>query len=221
MQLSRSAKLGLWTFLVLDLALAVLFVTFYVLRAERQQTSDLREIGASIYPNAAPLRDFELVDQDGRVFTGDRLLGRWSLLFFGFTSCPDICPLTMAELDQFYGALGTDGASELPQIVLVSLDPARDSAQVMADYLRSFNEEFIGLTGDINQLLSLAEQLYVVFSDAGDHAEAHQQAPNQEYVIDHSAHISVVNPEGELYAVMRPPHRDRDLVEAYRILIDQ
>ncbi|MDA1370893.1 MAG: SCO family protein [Proteobacteria bacterium] len=219
MQLSGNLKLGLIAFLLADLLLVAIFVSAYLIRSERQEALELRELGVTIFPQPRPVEAFELVDQYGGAFTLHNLQERWSLLFFGFTSCPDICPLTLAELGQFYALQQENGSANLPQVVLVTVDPERDNPATMALYLESFHEDFIGLSGDKEALSALAEQMYVVANATvhGDLGAATNSA--QDYQINHSGHISVINPAGELYAVLRLPHRDKDLLTAYQILL--
>jgi len=216
MQLTRNIKLGLLAFAVIDLLLILVFVSLLTVRSNRQQASELHDLGATLYQQPRPLDRFELVDQHGSMFSSDRLRGRWSLLFFGFTSCPDICPLTMTELKQFYQLLKQAKTAPLPQIVLVTVDPQRDTPATMASYISSFNNEFIGLSGDAQSLSALATQLYVAHTASAE-AVSHDgvEKGEQEYTIEHSGHISVINPDGELYAALRLPHRDRDLLAAY------
>ena len=219
MQLSRNLKLGLFAFLVVDLLLIAIFVSAYLIRSEQQRALELREIGATIYPQPRSVEPFELVDQNGGAFTLHNLQERWSLLFFGFTSCPDICPLTLAELGQFYESLQKTGSANLPQVVLVTVDPERDNPATMARYLQSFHEDFIGLSGDRETLSALAEQMYVVADATGHGDHGVTQTDAQDNQIIHSGHISVISPVGELYAVLRLPHRDEDLLTAYQIML--
>jgi len=219
-QLTRNIKLVLLAFAAINLALVVVFVSLLTIQSNRQLTRELRDLGATIYQQPRQLDRFELVDQHGSIFSSDRLRDRWSLLFFGFTSCPDICPLTMAELKQFYQLLKQAKTAPLPQIVLVTVDPQRDTPATMASYISSFNDEFIGLSGDAQSLSALAAQLYVAHT-ASPAAVSHDgvETAEHEYTIEHSGHISVINPDGELYAVLRLPHRDRDLLAAYLQLL--
>ena len=220
MKLTRNIKLGLLAFAIIDLALVVFFVSLLTAQSNRQQLGELRDLGATIYQQSMPLDRFELVDHHGSIFSSDRLRGRWSLLFFGFTSCPDICPLTMMELKPFYQSLKQVKTAPLPQIVLVTVDPQRDTPAIMARYINSFNDEFIGLSGDAQSLSALAAQLYV-HHEALAEAVSHDgiETAEHEHTIEHSGHISVINPDGELYAALRLPHRDRDLLAAYLQLL--
>ena len=225
MQLSPSAKLGLIAFLVVDIALVVSFVSLYWLRTDRSIEAELREIGATIYPHQFELSSFQLIDQDEGEFTNSELLDKWNLLFFGFTSCPDICPITMAELGRFADTWQENSNQPLPQIILATVDPTTDTPAKLKDYLERFNSDFIGLTGDQNQLAMLANDVFVAYGEpatVGKQVSGHNNHESRvsqgDFVIDHSSHISVIDPNGDLVAVIRPPHRARDLLEAIQII---
>jgi protein SCO1 len=224
-QLSPSTKLGLIAFLVVDVALAVIFVSLYLLRADRSTELELREIGVTVYPEKFELSSFQLIDQNGSEFNNGQFLENWSLLFFGFTSCPDICPITMAELDRFADSWKENTSDPLPQIILATVDPATDSPDKLKDYLERFSPDFIGLTGEPNELAALAEELFVGYGEPktsdmqpSGHRNHQSRITPGDFVIDHSSHISVIDPNGDLFAVIRPPHRARDLLKAVKII---
>lgn len=229
MQLTLTRKTALIAFLVFDALIVIALVALFQMRSERQNEVELREIGVSVYPEARVLSDFRLLDQQGEFFTTDDFNGHWNLVFFGFTRCPDICPLTMAELAQFYS--GLDFSQDVkPRVFLVTVDPYKDTPESMAAYLANYNEEFIGLSGDPEQIAQLAEELYVGYGEADEsemaatsheHEASHNEPVEIEdsYQIAHSAHIAVINPQGDYYAVMRAPHRDQDLIKAFRVLV--
>ena len=235
MQLTQKRKTVFIAFLAFDVLVVMAVIALFQIRGERDSQAALREIGVTIYPQARTLRDFQLLDQQGEFFTKVDLQGHWSLVFFGFTHCPDICPLTMAELGQFYAGLDFNQDVK-PRVLLVTVDPEQDNPESMAAYLANYNEEFIGLSGDPEQISQLAAQLYVGYGDAVESAAAtatatatasheHDARPAEDdaaqgnYLIEHSAHIAVINPQGDYYAVMRAPHRDQDLIKAFRELV--
>lgn len=229
MQLTTKRKTVFIAFLAFDVLVVIALIALFQLRGERTREAALREIGVTIYPEARTLSEFRLIDQQGELFTKVDLQGSWSLVFFGFTYCPDICPLTMAELGQFYAGLDFNQDVK-PRVLLVTVDPGRDNPESMAAYLANYNEEFIGLSGDPDQIAQLAAQLYVGYGDAVKSevvaiTHEHGGPPSEvnltqsDYLIEHSAHIAVINPQGEYYAVMRAPHRDQDLVNAFRELV--
>ena len=220
MTLSRNAKIGLVAFVVFDVLLAITLVSLYLARAERELLTELREIGVTVYPQPMQLSEFQLTDQFGNPFTEENLTGYWSILFLGYTNCPDICPLTMAELKQFYQRLDDPEIKDDLRIVLVSVDAERDTPETMANYVNSFNREFIGLSGDYDSISKLASQVFVAHSVAGkmpDHLE-HADDADAGYLIEHSSHLTIINEAGQLQAIVRQPVRDRDLLRAYRLL---
>ena len=226
MLLTKKSKTALIAFLALDALVVVALVVLFQLRGERQSDAELREIGATIYPEPRAISDFRLQDETGDFFTKADFEGHWNLVFFGFTHCPDICPLTMAELKQFYEALDFE-MLERPRVFLVTVDPLRDNPATMAAYLENYHADFIGLSGDPASIAQLASELYVAYgeppADAMGHAHGDSQADvvvdEENYLIEHSGHIAVIDPRGEYVAVMRAPHRDRDMAVAYTEII--
>lgn len=223
MQLSRNVKIALTAFLVFDLLVASWLVYLYVLRSEVSEINELREMGATRYPEARPIADFQLVDHTGQPFTQSDLRGRWSVVFFGFTSCPDICPLTMTELAQFARRLSENPGAEQPQVLFITVDPARDGVEQIADYMERFDDSFTALTGSEEAIAEVAQQFYVAYStDEADamHADHPNAAANaDDYSVSHNVHLSVVNPAGELHSVVRPPILSEALLQLYPRLI--
>ena len=243
MNQSQSARRSLsvkWiSFIAIDVALAIVLVYLFSARDEITVREELNDLGATVYPQQLLIdNDFSLEDQHGRPFTAQQLQGRWSMIFFGFTNCPNICPLTMVELGQFYRSLlaNPDQDLELPQVIMVTVDPERDDQKALANYIANYHDDFLGLTGDAVQIRAFAEQLYVVVDSAegreesgqesanevhtADHGAAHEGHEQTASSFDHSGHISVISPDGILHAVIRLPHRDQNLVDAYQIITE-
>ena len=161
-----------------------------------QRTSDWR--AASLFPTPRALSDFELRTAEGDAFTRTNLEGQWNLLFFGFTNCPDVCPDTLAMLAQSMQQLELMRRDEKPQVVFVSVDHERDDGELLGDYVRWFNQDFVAVTGDEDQLEALSRQLGVVyFFEEPDERTGF-------YNVDHSAAVLIVDPEGRLFG--RFPH---------------
>ncbi len=154
-----------------------------------------------LLPEPRAIADFALTDQGGRPFSLQDLKGHWSLLFFGYTSCPDVCPNTLFQLHQAREMmLQQDSVAEPPQVYLVSVDPERDTPQKLTDYLRYFDPAFIGLRGEDTQMRALTRQLGVAYF-----IETHEEDRN-DYQVDHSASLLLVNPRGELRGLLPAPH---------------
>lgn len=205
MTLSRSALAALAAFVVFDLLLAGWLVWLFVVRERVDAAGRLDELGVARYSRPSAIAPFALTDQDGGEFGPDDLRGRWSAVFFGFVDCPDICPLTLATLGRTRARLAEDGVDP-PRIVFVSVDPARDTPARVKDYVGRFDPAFIGLTGEPAEVAALARRFFVA------------ARPGEDGAVDHSGHLSVVSPAGELAAAVRPPFRERELAEAFRIL---
>lgn len=235
MALSVKAKRGLVAFAIFDVAVIAALIFLFTLRSQIDTKDELRELGVTVYPDIRPVQNFELIDENFDTFSKQDLTDRWTLLFFGFTSCPDICPLTMAELKKFYEQIDEAELKDDLNIVMVSVDPERDDPQKMGDYVNGFNEEFLGVTGDVDAIAAVASQFFVAYSEPepgdttqhGDHQmdamsgdDESQKTEEENYLISHSGHIAVVNPDGNYHGVMRPPHRARDLATAYKMMID-
>ena len=118
---------------------------------------------ATILPQARTLPHFSLLDQNGAEFNNESLLGEWSLLFFGFTHCPDICPATLQQLAIARSRILQEGAADFPKIVLISVDPERDTPDVMAEYIAHFGDGVTGVTGSLTELRTLTAALGIFF----------------------------------------------------------
>ncbi len=169
-----------------------------------------------VLPEPRNTADFALTDQNGNPFSLAGFQGHWSVLFFGYTSCPDVCPNTLYQLQQARQLmLQQQAADKIPRIYLVSVDPARDTPQKLAEYLRYFDPAFIGLSGEEQQLQALALQLGVVFF-----VEPHAQASAQ-YNVDHSASLLLLDPQGRLHGVMPAPYQASSIAHDVLTVISQ
>lgn len=175
------------------LATAIL-VGMLVLLARPQPESPVLHTGVALTPPWA-VPAFNLIDHNDNPFTEAQLIGQWSLVFAGFTHCPDICPTTLNTFNRMYEILG-DNAQGL-QVILLTVDPERDTPEALARYLDFFNPAFRGVTGEQEQLAPLYGSLGV----------KHIRIPGAqgEYSVDHSASLLLVNPEGQLAGYFMPP----------------
>lgn len=219
--MNRNTKLTV----ILCLVIVVLVVLLTFVRITRNNAAvvlspkDLRELGGLVYDKPVALSPFAFQDQFGQPFTEANLKGTWTLFFFGFTSCPDICPLTLTELSQFYRELVSSGSNLDTQVVMVSVDPQRDSTQKLAQYMGSFHPDFIGLNGSFEQVSKLAKELYIAHTPPPlplvDAHAGHEMA-SEDYLIDHSANILIINPEGLYQGFFDTAIQDDELTSAYQ-----
>ncbi|GHA13371.1 photosynthetic protein synthase I [Oceanisphaera arctica] len=147
-----------------------------------------------VYPEPRTLTPFTLTDAAGQPFTEQNLLGRWSLVFVGYTHCPDICPTTLSDLARIYPELTR--LSDKVQVVFVSADPARDTPERLKAYTAYFNPDFVAVTAEHERLTPAVQQLGLIYGIF--------ERDETEYLVDHSASIALVNPRGQLHASFRP-----------------
>jgi len=148
---------------------------------------------ATSSPQAGPGGPFTLVDTTGRPFTEAGLKGRWSIVFFGFTFCPDVCPTTLDTLGRTLDLLGPDGKKV--QIIFVSVDPERDTPAQMAAYLNNpaFPPGVVGLTGTPEQVAAVARAYKVYYEKQGE---------GDAYLINHSSISYLMDPSGQFARVL-------------------
>jgi len=160
----------------------------------------LQQMGTVIFDTPRAFTMTGLVDHNGQPFTPENLQGRWTLVYFGFTFCPDICPATLSQLNKL-DALIKEQSPKLAknlQYIMVSVDPDRDTAEKLKNYVPYFNKDFIGVTGEINNIYNLAVQMNVPFTPVID-------AQDDFYLVDHGANLTLINPQGDYQGFIRPP----------------
>ncbi len=166
---------------------------------------------ATLIEPARPLPPMDFIDQDGKPFGPEQLRGHWSILFFGFTFCPDICPTTLALLAQVEKQLADLPQEQRPHIVLVSVDPKRDTPERLAQYVKSFSPTFTGITAEEQAVHEFALKMGVPV--------AISPLPGGSYTVDHSAAIFVVDPSGALRAWSSTPHQVPLIAEDFRSIV--
>ncbi len=153
----------------------------------------------TLLPGGRDVADFNLVDSSNAPFSRARLAGQWSVLFFGFTNCPDICPTTLTTLAQVEKGLADLPAAQRPRMVFVSVDPKRDTPAQVDTYIRFFSPGFVGLTGEPANVerFTRAMGVPVQIHDSGNGA----------YMVDHAATLFLLDPQARLTAVFSAPHQ--------------
>ncbi|RRV64540.1 SCO family protein [Stutzerimonas stutzeri] len=156
----------------------------------------LDEANVLLLPRERVIPPLTLINQDGQPFDTRSLQGRWHILFFGFTACPDICPTTLSDMRRLFGQLPSDTRERL-QLVLITADPARDTPQQLKTYLDYYRAGFSGLTGEMEQLQQLSRALGLPFVPANE--------TQGDYSVSHSGNLALVGPDGTLRGHIRAP----------------
>ncbi|OGO93336.1 MAG: hypothetical protein A3F41_01380 [Coxiella sp. RIFCSPHIGHO2_12_FULL_44_14] len=205
--------------LLFCILLIVVFITAVGLYAGKRQQDHGVSIAATtipidgtVLPKPRRIGAFHMSDNRGRSFDNAQLQGHWTLLFFGFTHCGYVCPTSLAELSKMYSRLASQLPHELmPEVILVSVDPERDSVKRLNEYVKAFNPHFRALRGTLAQTKILAQQLSVVFDKV--------PMANSNYSVTHSAEVLLINPEGNLQAFLSYPHHAEQLAHDYLTVV--
>ncbi len=152
--------------------------------------------------------DFQLSDHDGRPFNLDSLQGHWSFIFFGYTHCPDVCPITLKIMQSAWKKIPHHNGEV--KLYFVSVDPDRDNLDILKRYTRYFDPSFIGVTGKADEIDRFTNQLGILygFEDKDEKTGA--------YVVNHSAHIILLDPEGRWRAVLSPPFEAENIASDFQ-----
>lgn len=169
-----------------------------------------QQLAATVLPKGKPIVGLSLKDHDGNLFNEQRFKGKWNFLFFGFTNCPDVCPTTMLVMKSVWAKLPDSAKqSPQPQLYFVSVDPQRDTLEKLKAYATFYHPEFIGITGNLNQLDVLTNQLGALYGYEDD------ETTEDGYTVNHSAQIILVDPGGNMRAVFSTPHQVDEIVKTF------
>src|SRR5262245_54484843 len=165
---------------------------------------------ATVLDAPRPLPQFSLVDEHGAAVTRNELEGRWTFLFFGFTHCPDVCPMTLQVLARTLHSFDDLPPEQRPNARFVTVDPERDTPAQLAGYLSAFKADIHGITGTPDAIDALTRALGVAY--------ARVEEPNGGYTMDHTAALFLLDPQARLVAVFTPPHDARALAADLRAI---
>lgn len=185
--------------------------------SQTSQTDNLpaipNDFEATVFPEARDLIPFKLIDQDEQPFTPDTLKQKWSLLFFGFTHCPDVCPTTLKVLQDFWRELPADVRAKT-QVVFVTVDPNRDTPAIIKEYVQFFEPSFLGVTGNLGQITAFTRSIGILYE------YVRKGEGKNNYGVNHSAQIILIDPQARLRAVFPPPHDPDEMRKNYQTIFD-
>ena len=176
-------------------------------------SEQLKDMGLYLIEPPRNLGAFNLMDSAGKEFLPKDFEGKWNMLFFGFTFCPDICPITMSMLSRIEKGLDIENQEKI-RIFLVTVDPDRDSPDQLKVYLENFSENFIGLTGGLDQIYNFATRVNAPFNPIKNNKESN-------YTVDHTGSIILINPEGNYAGFFRAPHNQDDVKKAVLDIVNR
>lgn len=199
---------------------AGLYIAIYGLSLPTGNRIDPNQIEGLFWPEQKQLVNFSLTDHQNQRFNLDSLAGQWNLVFFGYTYCPDICPLTMStlrEANSLYQKQAPKNQKDL-RITFVSVDGERDHSDHLANYIQFYDESFIAASGNKTEVDSLTSQLGVPYE-----IEEHEPG-SRNYLVSHSGTLFLISPEGKLMATFQPPLNATEIskrLRKIRDLVDQ
>lgn len=180
-------------------------ITGYYLSTQLEKTDiKYEEMAGLLWPSPKTLGTFNAINHDNVVVNTELFNNQWSMIFFGYTHCPDICPITMNTLSSAYEQLQDDP----PQIIFISVDSKRDTPAGLSQYLNYFNDQFIGLIDQPTQD-NLSQQIGIVYY-------ANPPSENKQYTVDHSASIFIIDPKSRVVGKLSPPHAPNQIVQDFK-----
>lgn len=179
---------------------AVLGLLFASVLVPRGMTEDeAQKLGFYHFDEPRVVSDFDMTNHLGEPVNLNSLRGGWSLIFFGFTTCPDICPTTLSVLSESVKEMAST-----PRVIMVTVDPERDTSERLSQYVPAFHPDFAGYRGTFDETVKLAEQLNVAFGKIpGPQADS--------YTMDHTASLVLMDPQGRYAGFLKAPHNAQNI----------
>ena len=178
-------------------------------------TEQLKALGFVQLPSPRLIEDIDLLTQSGELFDGSQLKGKWTYAFFGYTNCPDICPVTMKILERtvyrFQDTLATEEIA-LFQSVFVTVDPTRDGVEEVHEFVTRYSDSFLGVTGSEVKIKDFASQVGIGY-------ERIPSASELQYLVEHQGHLVVFNPEGHCIGYIKEPFDTVQLTRIFQHLV--
>ena len=197
---SKVAKLNL-----ILLGIIILLLGLWLITSQKNSGPIIPEEVGFVYSPPRQIGNFQLIDFDSNVINENRFTGKWWLVYFGFTFCPDACPLALSDMKKIKASFD-EKINQNTNFVFISVDPDRDTPQRLKEYVNYYDPEFFAATGEAEELQKLATKMGVAF--------VVPEAPEDEnYVVGHSTFMLLVNPLTELVAIFRVPHDPENVAE--------
>jgi protein SCO1/2 len=188
-------------------AIGILFYSYQNAQLNSMSADNLHK-ATSLHNNPRQLPKFSLTNHLNTAFSNQNLVGSWNMIFFGFTNCPDVCPLTLSVLNQVTSEL--KDFSHVPRSIFISVDPKRDQPEKLKEYVEHFSHDMVGLTGSKEEIDALTQSLGAIYAIADNSSE--------NYLVDHSAHIFVTAPDGSMVALFSTPHDAKEIADDFKVI---
>jgi protein SCO1/2 len=180
-------------------------------------SKQIEDDGAFIFPEPINVTDVPFLNEKGQTVGKKDNVGKWSFLFFGYTYCPDVCPTTLAVMQQMWIKLNPKIQSQT-QVVLVSVDVERDTPEQLKTYMDYFDPNFTAFTGKPASLRSFAAQLNAVYAKVERKNASGEMDTELSYLMDHSANITILDPNGNYFGFIRPPFNPKKILNIVKAI---
>jgi len=204
--------------LLLAIVVAIAVSALISWRAEKETfVKPPEEIEDYLFWEAKKLADFKLTAADGKTLGLDDLKGKWTFVFFGYTQCPDVCPLTLGILGKAFKLIEKNPAAfQETQGIFISVDPKRDTPELLKEYVSYFSNKFIGVTGDPAQLEAVSRQMSALYTiHPKEPKKAGDTSSGDNYQVTHNSTVFLVDPQGRLYGKFPPPQLPQEIAEVF------
>ncbi|SMN00083.1 Cytochrome oxidase biogenesis protein Sco1/SenC/PrrC, putative copper metallochaperone [uncultured Candidatus Thioglobus sp.] len=220
----------LLSFAFIVIVLLTLSVYFFGAEKNYRAFGKQLEVSHILYKPNEPLLDFSLLDHNNKPFTNENLKGNWTLMLFIYTHCPDVCPTELFDMAQLKKLMEKQGMNA-PKVVVVTLDPLRDTPEVLKQYVSHFDKDFLGVTGQKTQIDKLIKPFGAYYERVINDKDGKQfilkaddklpkSALKQGYIINHTAWIYLINPEGQIFAGFPTPHKASKMAVDIKLITD-
>ena len=202
-----------WTILscLVVIALSVFLYINKMTTKVALNNEQLKDLGLYLIEPARNLGSYRLTDTNQNEFQIKDFEGKWNVLFFGFTFCPDICPITLSMLSSLEKEMSEEEVDKI-RIFMVTVDPERDTPQHLKKYLENFSKNFTGLTGGLDQIYNFATRVNAPFNPVSN-------SPDPYYTVDHTGSLVLVDPSGHYAGFFRAPHDQEKIQKALSELL--
>ena len=214
-------------------AFVLVFVALYftISDSDYKYLSKNLKVSHLIYNPDKKLSSFSLIDHNNNKFENENLKDEWTVLTFIYTHCPDVCPTELMNISTLKSKIKKSNSSFMPNFVVITFDPIRDTPEILKSYVTHFDEDFLGVSGDQNQIDQLVKDFgayyeRVMYSDNGElilipnYEKIPPEAMENGYSINHTAWVYLVNPGGQIHAGFPAPHKPNDMLEDIKLLVD-
>ena len=214
-------------------AFVLVFVALYftISDSDYKYLSKNLKVSHLIYNPDKKLSSFSLIDHNNNKFENKNLKDEWTVLTFIYTHCPDVCPTELMNISTLKSKIKKSNSSFMPNFVVITFDPIRDTPEILKSYVTYFDEDFLGVSGDQNQIDQMVKDFgayyeRVMYSDNGElilipnYEKIPPEAMENGYSINHTAWVYLVNPGGQIHAGFPAPHKPNDMLEDIKLLVD-